>query len=176
MDTLKRKGFQAKGVAREGFTLIELLIVIAIIAIIAAVAFVALDPLTRFQDSRDAARWGDISAVAQAVKVDQVDNRGKYIGAVTSTTAGEVYMIGTDTTGCDDQNDVCDTNVTADGNCVDISGLVTEGYLPAVPISPDGDGTWTAGVTGYTLTRAANGSITIRSCESENSDEIFVQR
>ena len=54
--------------AQRGFTLIELLIVIAIIAILAGVVFVSLDPLQRFLDARDAARWTDVTAVLSAVR------------------------------------------------------------------------------------------------------------
>ena len=79
----------------KGFTLIELLIVIAIIAIIAAVVFVALDPLTRFQDARDASRWSDTAALLSAIKVDQVDNGGSYLTAVQTPCSNNsnVYMI-----------------------------------------------------------------------------------
>lgn len=165
-------------ITNRGFTLIELLIVIAIIAIIAAVVFVALDPLTRFQDARDSSRWSDISGLISAIKIDQVDNGGAYLTAITSVTAGNVYMIvdGATATGCDDQNAVCDTNVTADTSCVNLAGLVTEGYIGDVPVSPDGAGTWTSTITGYTLQRDATGIITIRACESENSTEIFISR
>lgn len=161
---------------RAGFTLIELLIVIAIIAIIAAVSFVALDPLTRFQDSRDAARWSDATAILSATKLDQIDNGGQYLSSVANATAGEVYMIGTDTTGCDDQNAQCDVAVDGDTNCVDLSGLVTDGYLGEIPVSPNGTGSWTTGTTGYTLMRSSTGSITIQACESENTDEIRIIR
>jgi prepilin-type N-terminal cleavage/methylation domain-containing protein len=162
---------------RRGFTLIELLIVIAIIAIIAAVAFVALDPLTRFRDARDSARWQDVSAVITAIKVDQVDNKGSYLSTIAnSTTPGHVYMLGTDVNNCETYDANCDTNVSTSTNCLDISGLVTEGYLAEIPVSPDGDGTWTSGHTGYTLQRDSNGAITVRSCESENSDEIKLAR
>lgn len=160
---------------KKGFTLIELLIVIAIIAIIAAVAFVALDPLTRFQDARDSSRWSDTSAVLSAIKVDQVDNGGSYLAAIASTTAGEVYMIGTCTSGCDDQNTQCDTAVESDTHGVDLSGLVDEGYLGEVPISPNGQGTWDSNTTGYTLQRDATGVITVRACESENPSSPEIQ-
>lgn len=162
----------------RGFTLIELLIVIAIIAIIAAVVFVALDPLTRFQDARDSSRWSDISAILNAIKVDQVDNGGTYLSSIAATDAGSIYMIvdGSVTSGCDDQNTYCDTNVSGDAHCVNLVGLVTEGYLGDVPVSPNGSGTWTASITGYTLERDTTGIITIRACESENSDEIWVAR
>jgi len=162
--------------ARAGFTLIELLIVIAIIAILAAVVFVALDPLTRFQDTRDATRASDIGGILSAAKVDQVDNGGAYLSAIAGMTAGSVYMIGTDTTGCDDNNTSCDTNVTADTSCVDLTGLATEGYIGSVPISPTGAVTWSAGTTGYTATRASTGILTVRSCESENTTEISLSR
>lgn len=159
---------------RKGFTLIELLIVIAIIAILAAVAFVALDPLTRFKDARDAHRWSDISAMLNAAKTDQVDNKGNYTAAIQAMTAGQVYMIGTDVALCTAYNANCDTPVTGAATCVDISGLVTAGKLAAVPVGPNGAGTWTAGHTGYTLQKDATGALTARSCESENTTEIFL--
>ena len=163
---------------KKGFTLIELLIVIAIIAIIYGVVFVALDPLTRFRDSRDAKRWSAVSNVLNAIKVDQIDNGGTYISAVANATAGEVFMItdGAVTSGCDDANTNCDTNVTDDDNCVDLAGLVTEGYIGDVPISPNGAGTWSTTSTGYTLQRDSSGVITIKACESENTTEIWVAR
>jgi len=158
----------------KGFTLIELLIVIAIIAIIAAVVFVALDPLTRFQDARDSSRWSDVSALISAVKIDQVDNGGAYLTSIGSMSTGTVYMIvdGATGTGCDDQNAYCDTGVTGDTNCVDFSGLVTEGYIGEVPISSDGEGAWLSTITGYTIEREDSGIVHVRACESENSDDI----
>lgn len=162
----------------KGFTLIELLIVIAIIAILAAVVYVALDPLTRFRDARDASRWSDVSAVLSAVKVDQVDNGGSYLAAIEALTDGDVYMITGDgtVTGCNAQNAFCDTPVTGAASCVDLSALVTDGYLGDVPISANGEGTWTTSITGYTLTKAATGVISISACESENTTEIKVTR
>ena len=174
-------------IPRKGFTLIELLIVIAIIAIIASVVFVALDPLTRFQDARDSSRWSDIAAVLDAIKVDQIDNGGQYLTAITIMATSSVYMIvdgASMATGCDDHNDDCDTNVTSDTHCVDLSGLATEGYLGDVPVSPKGNVTWDDGDTafeegtGYTLERSSTGIITVRACESENpsSPEIKISR
>ena len=165
-----------QGSKKHGFTLIELLIVIAIIAILAAVVFVALNPLKRFQDSRDSRRAADVNAVLQAAKVDQVDNGGSYIAAISALNAGDVYMIGTAVAGCDDQNAVCDSDVTSDTSCADLTGLVTEGYMGSVPVSPNGSGAWVAGTTGYTISRAATGILTVRSCESENTAEISVSR
>lgn len=168
---------------KKGFTLVELLIVIAIIAIIAAIAFVALDPLTRFQDSRDARRWSDVNAIANAIVVDQVDNGGDYLAAIASTTVGEVYMItqGGMTSGCDDNNNVCDTTVTSDTNCVDLSGLVDEGYLGVLPIAPETTAvTWDNGDageegTGYTLERISTTTISVRACQAENSESPEIQ-
>ncbi len=144
---------------KKGFTLIELLIVIAIIAIIAGVVFVALDPLTRFQDSRDSRRWGDVTGVLSAVKINQVDKKGSYLDSVASTTPGTPYMIGTgsDATGC------TAASTTA---LVDLSGLVTGGYLASVPIDPR---VGTALKTFYYLLRNANGTVTIGACIPEHT-------
>lgn len=166
---------------KKGFTLVELLIVIAIIAIIAAVAFVALDPLTRFKDSRDAARWSDVSAMAGAIKVDQVDNKGSYAYGVRydtsggALTSGDNYMIsnatttaGCNATGCSAVDEVDD--------CVNLNELVREGYLGELPISPNGDGSWTSALTGYYLTYNDNGSVTVSACEAENASSISITR
>jgi prepilin-type N-terminal cleavage/methylation domain-containing protein len=158
---------------KRGFTLIELLIVIAIIAIIAAVAFVALDPLTRFKDSRDSRRWQDISSIADAIVVNQVDNHGYYDTAISNATTSLVYPIGTCVSAC--ATSTCDTEMGTT-TFIDLAGLVTEGYLGAVPVSPDGVGSWSTSTTGYTLEKMPTGSIVIRACESENSDEIKVIR
>jgi len=154
---------------RKGFTLIELLIVIAIIAILAAVVFVALDPLTRFQDSRDASRWSDVTSVLDAVKVDQVDNGGAYVAAVTALVAGSYYQIGTAGAACDGS---C-TAQAVGAVCADLTALVTEGYLGAVPMDPS---TGTAAETDYYIMRAATGVITVGACDEEGSSSIEVTR
>ena len=154
----------------KGFTLIEFLIIIAIIAILSAVVFVALDPLTRFKDTRDSRRWSDISSILNAVKIDQVDNGGAYLSAIADLAEGEVYMIASNANvvGCDD-NCSSTTPVTDDNNCANLSGLVTEGYLAEIAISPNGDYEWDASTTGYTISRTATGAITIEACEAENT-------
>lgn len=168
---------------QQGFTLIELLVVIAIIGVLVGVVFVALDPATRFEQARDAVRQNDVQEILSAVKLHQVDNDGDYLAAIAATTAGSVYMIvdGAMDIGCDDNNTSCDTAVTSDTTCVDLSGLVDQ-YLEDVPISPTGAVTWDDGSadgeegTGYTLERETNGVIRIRACESEDTTEIEAAR
>lgn len=180
----------------KGFTLIELLIVMAIISILAAVVFVALDPLTRFRDSRDAARWTDVSALVSAIKIDQVDNGGEYLDTVKEPTvanptigmnAGEIYMIvdGTAPSDCAAGNANCDVDVSSATHCVNMADLVTQGYLGKVPVSPNGNGSWSgkdgtsagvSGLTGYSIERSSTGILTVRACEAENAPEIKVSR
>lgn len=191
MKKTNRQGFTPlnRGANLTGFTLIELLIVMAIISIIAAVVFVALDPLTRFRDSRDAARWTDISALVSAIKIDQVDRGGSYIPAVTAMTAGQVYMItdGASPADCALAAAManCSVDVSSATDCVNLADLVQNGYLGKIPVSPKGGNyTWTgkdpaggpSGLTGYTLERSDSGILTVRACENENTGEIKVSR
>jgi prepilin-type N-terminal cleavage/methylation domain-containing protein len=155
--------------SNEGFTLIELLIVIAIIAVIASVTFVALNPLQRFREARDSTRWSDVNQILSAIKIDQIDNGGEYNTEIKALTDGTVYMIGTAGSGCDDNNGNCDTNVTNDTACVDLTRLSDEGYLPAVPISPGTTTLWSATITGYTLT-VTSSIATVKACQSEDPD------
>mgnify|MGYP001600628332 CR=1 FL=1 len=165
---------------RKGFTLIELLIVIGIVAILAAVVFIGLDPLTRFRDARDAARWTDITAILSAVRVDQVDHGGRYSYGIRHDTAeatGTPFMIldgnATSTNTC---NASCDVAISS-GNCDDLSQLVTRGYLGKLPVSPNGASSWSStGNTGFYVQINSNNSITVGACESENTPSITVTR
>ena len=152
-----------------GFTPIELLIVIAIIAILAAVVFVALDPLTRFRDARNSQRWSDVTAVLSAIKVDQVDNGGSYLSAITSLTNGTTNVIGTCSSGADS---TC-TATTTQAACVDLTGLVNEGYLGSIPYDPS---TGSAANTDYYLYKDASGIIKIGACDPEGGATIQVSR
>ncbi|SRR6056297_1435073 len=159
--------FTSKSKGQSGFTLIELLIVIAIIAILAAVVFVALDPLSRFQDSRDSQRWSDVSAVVSAIKTDQVDNGGDYLTEIEDLDANAAYVIG----GCDSGATCSSAPTTTQDDCVDLGGLVDEGYLGSVPVDPS-DGT--AEETGYYIIRRDTGLVEVGACSPEGTGEIKV--
>lgn len=153
---------------KKGFTLVELLIVIAIIAILAVVVFVALDPLSRFQDARDSQRWSDVTAILDAVKLDQVDNGGSYVAAVSGLTDNLYYAIGT----CSGST-TCTAVAESATACADLTAMATEGYLPAVPMDPSNG---TAANTDYYIQRTAGNVVTIGSCDPEGGSAISVSR
>lgn len=62
--------------ALGGFTIVELLIVIVVIAILAAISIVAFTGIQ--QRARDTHRKSDLSTLAKAIQVYQVDN-GDYV-------------------------------------------------------------------------------------------------
>ncbi len=156
----------------RGFTLIELLIVIAIIAILAAVVFVALDPSSRFKKARNARRQSDVENIAAAIVTYQVDNDGSLPTAISGMTAGS-HIIGTNgSTGCDSG---C-TATTTQAACVDLTSLVTGGYLGSVPVDPTGGTTATSLKTMYYITANATGTITAGACIPELSQTISVTR
>jgi type IV pilus assembly protein PilA len=161
-----------------GFTLIELLIVIAIIAILAGVVFVALDPLRRFRDARDSRRFADASAVLSAIRVAQVDKGGKYtygIRALASVATGTKYMITNGTTTPASCAVSC-AGGTLGNNCANFDQIQLSGYIGAIPVSPNGSGSWSSGVTGYYTQLNSNGSVTVGACEAENQTAISITR
>jgi type IV pilus assembly protein PilA len=164
-----------------GFTMVEILIIIAIIAILASVVFVALDPLKRFRESRDSNRSSEVASILNAIKVDQVDNGGAYLESVATTTMATStwYMIGTGSgAACQMGASDCYGGVTTT-DCVDLTGLQTEGYLGSIPVSPEeGDHDWDDSVTGYLLQKEDSGILHARACEceSENGCPIEISR
>lgn len=162
----------------RGFNFINSIIILAIVVIIVASLFLSIDPWSRARDNRDAQRWSDITDILTAIKIDQIDNGGDYMPAVRDLPIGRIFMItnGAVSEGCSAQNEYCTTEVKSDVNCVNLAGLVSEGYLLDVPVSPEGLNQWSESATGYTLEKDAGGRLTVRSCESENSNEISITR
>lgn len=157
-----------------GFTLIELLIVIAVLAILASITFLALDPLKRFQDTRNAKRWAEVEAILSAVKLHQLDNDGDFLTAVDNLSADLYYQIGSGS----DCGDTC-TNPTVilQDNCVDLSGLISSGHLVEIPIDPH-DENASAIETRYYMIKTSNGTITVGACSEEqgSADSVpFIQ-
>lgn len=73
-------------------------------------------------------------------------------------------MIGTSTGTC---------SATSTTGSVDLSALVTEGYLGSVPTDPSSG---SSSETDYYLVKDSTGIITIGACEAENSVSISVSR
>lgn len=158
---------------KKGFTLIELIIVIAVIALLAAAVFVAVDPAKRIGEARDAQRWSDVSAIADAFLKYTVDNNGTF--PTTTAAAGIYYAImGEGTTGM--AASTCQ-NVSHSATMGVLLDNLTTTYLATMPVDPGGLADSTKN-TGYYFMKAATGRITVGACaESDYADaSIYVQR
>ena len=145
----------------HGFTLIELIIVIAIIALLAAATFVAVDPAKRVGEARDAQRWADITAIADAYMTYLVDNAGTtattsaFNSGVTYWIAAAAYNAG----GVETAPSCTATTVSA---ALDLHALVTAGYIGDIPDDPSGvsnDG------TRYWFYKTTAGTVKVGACE-----------
>jgi prepilin-type N-terminal cleavage/methylation domain-containing protein len=157
---------------KQGFTLIELLIVIGVIAVLAAFVFVALDPMKRFQDSRNAKRWSDVNSILSAIKLDQVDNGGSYHANIAAMTDNTYYQIGSADSGC---NSACaNPSVTLQAACVDLLDLIDQGYIADIPFDPN----WTEAspdTTGYYIYRFNSGQLLVGACHEEQGSHDTIQ-
>lgn len=148
--------------SRPGFTLIELIIVIAIIAIIAASAFVAIDPVRRFQSSRNGSRWTDVTAILQALKTYQVDTKGS-LPASLDAVAASVQIIGEAVGACTSLT--CTGQTVAATACgIDDLDTTLASYLKTVPKDPKSG---TNANTRYYANVDANGFMSVGACDEE---------
>jgi len=150
---------------RRAFTLIELLLVIGIIAILASIVIVAINPTKQLGDARNAQRRSDVNTVLNAVYQYAIDNNGTLPGDIPTGSAKQVCESATTGTAC--------TSVAPDGvEGVDLSSLVGT-YIVGVPEDPQDA---TAGTTGYTIIKDANGRVTVAAPSAEQGATISVTR
>jgi len=145
---------------KEGFTLIELLIVIGIIAVLMSIAIVAINPGRQFAKANNAKRWGDANAIASAISMNIIENKGIFTGTCETTIPAGPTIIA---------DDVAKTDATK----TDICTCIVDSYLGSMPYDPTTTGaSYTACDdynTGYTISKSAAGRITIKApdCQTE---------
>lgn len=148
----------------KGFTLIELLVVIAIIVTLAVLVSVAIDPVRRFQESRNARRWSDVNSINTAIHTFILDNSGAMPSGMVAD--GSEYQLGT----C--SNDGAALCPGAADACLDL-GSELDNYLKSMPIDPLNG---TASTTGYSVSLDSNMITTVKACSAERSTTIQISQ
>ena len=140
----------------KGFTLIEVLLVIAILAILAGIVIIAVNPFKQLADARNAQRKADATTILNGVYQYTVDNSGTLPATITTTPTA-----------------ICVTGGTCTG-LIDLAVLTnTEKYLTSMPKDPS---TATANSTAYSISKSANGRVTVAAGSAENGVTISVTR
>ncbi len=145
--------------SQKGFTLIEILLVVAAIAILAGIVIVAINPAKQLGDTRNASRNSAVNTILNAITQYAVDNNGILPSGITASTT-----------------EICSSSV-ATSSCtglVDLSVLTIGGkYVTAIPDEPQKTNPNGAG---YTVSRNANGRITVSAQFPESGATISVTR
>lgn len=161
----KKKGFTRPNFVKQnlgGFTLIELLIVIGIIAILMAIAIVAINPVRQFAKANNAARYAGVNTILNAVSQNIVDGRGTWdtAGACDALPASAEPIAVDDADPLTDEADICDCLVAT--------------YIGAMPVDPTTGSVTTppctAYDTGYEISQAANGRVTVSAPGAEDDN------
>jgi type IV pilus assembly protein PilA len=142
----------------KGFTLIELLVVIGILATLLAITLIAINPARQFAQANNTKRRSDVLQLLNAVHQYAADNQGQFpTGLTASAAAAPIANTGTD---------VCTAIMPTY-----ISALPTDPSLNTNPVTDCG--TYD---TGYTVSRDAQGRITVAAPSAELGQNISVVR
>lgn len=147
----------------KAFSLIEILIVVALMIILATITIIAINPAKNFQDTRNAQRSSDVSAILNAVTqyTSEQGNLLSDLGTVPLCTDTPAE-IGTET------------------GMVDLTGApLVEDYIVEIPLDPTaGSADETTGVitTGYTICQTDGGRVQIDAPNAEGDKTISVKR
>ncbi|MFC1630217.1 prepilin-type N-terminal cleavage/methylation domain-containing protein [Patescibacteria group bacterium] len=161
---------------KKGFTLIELLIVIGIIAILMAIAIIAINPGRQFAKANNAKRWADVGAIANAISLKIVEERGDWgvsgnCEDLLSLTDGVTYPLAFDDGDPTvDEVDICDCLVPYYFGSMPLDPDPTGGLPPneTPPCSVIGDSSYYD--TGYTISRGSEGRIKITAPLADDAD------
>ena len=132
----------------KGFTIVELLIVIAIITVLITIIYAQLNPQKQIENARRIAANRDINELIVGIKLyKSLDNEGNYPAGIQNLADGEALMIkdtnndgATDyialpSVDCPAVNVISESDTqaiklkSAAGDAVDLSTLVTKGYV-----------------------------------------------
>ena len=144
--------------SKLGFTLIEVLLVVVIIAILAAIVLIAINPARQIAQSNNAQRRADVQSLINAVGQYAIDHRGALPSALTGSGAsGEISNAG-----------------------IDVCADVVPTYIAAMNFDPTAAGSHytdcTDYATGYNITTAAGGRLTVNASNAELGETISVTR
>jgi type IV pilus assembly protein PilA len=135
----------------KAFSLIEILIVVALMIILATITIIAINPAKNFQDTRNAQRSSDVSAILNAV-TQYTSEEGRSMAAL-ATEIGATIPVCPDT--------IC---IGSDATCANLAGTtdadaLVEEYIVAIPIDP-ADG-FDETNTGYEICTTDSGRVEI---------------
>ncbi|HWT55726.1 MAG TPA: type II secretion system protein [Candidatus Microsaccharimonas sp.] len=159
---------------QTGFTLVELLVVIGIIGILMAVTLVAINPIQQFQNSRNAQRQSDVTAILDAIYQYEAQNTGTVPGPTSGTTL-LTMTAGTPTALSSTGINLCTGNSLVPNYIADLPNDPQQ----ANPRTPAGSlcTAATSYTTGYTITRSASGNrFTVTAPSAENGATITATR
>ena len=155
-----------------GFTLIELLVVIGLLAILLAITLIAINPNKHFEDARNAQRSSDVDSILDAVYDYESDNNGNLPAALSglSTTPEELCHSTAGTATC------------PLGNQIDLCSALVPTYIADLPRDPSlgaGGTNCTTNSdydTGYQISEATGGRLTVYAPDAEDGQTIQVTR
>lgn len=174
----------------SGFTLIEILVVVGLIAILAAITIVAINPAKNFEQTRDAQRSSDVTAILNAITqftseegntiesflvatgFPDIDTDGDRADEMVCGTTEIGIATGIQASPADE-----DTSGTADVNeYIDIDTVLVDEYIVAIPQDPSQAVSYTNLVdSGYTMCVTTGGRVRI-TATPERATSITVSR
>lgn len=147
----------------KGFNLIQIIVATSIVLIIGVVVIFGDNVLADRGRARDARRWQDITAIAKAIELYNLENQSIPDDfSLSNLGTGDKFVLcsSAGSLTCDGQTESCVV--------VDNTGFLGK-YLPNLPIDPEKSDTTD---TGYYITRTSSNMLTIGSCESYGGDAI----
>jgi prepilin-type N-terminal cleavage/methylation domain-containing protein len=146
-----------------GFTLIELMLAISLLVALSGLVYVNINPKSRFEEARNQQRITDVYELMQAIALHRSENKGNFMNEISSLNTSLYYQIGTG----NDCSEACvNPSVTLENNCVDLSSLKTNGYIPNLPIDPYNKSA-TEEKTKYFLHLNTNNTLSVGACLPE---------
>jgi type IV pilus assembly protein PilA len=139
----------------KAFSLIEILIVVALMIILATITIIAINPGKNFQDTRNAQRSSDVSAILNAV-TQYTSEQGNSMVSLEGL-AGTINA-------CEDAEGNPQAGSPIGTATVDLSAALVEEYIVEIPMDPQ---VGTPENTGYTICKTSTGRVQIDAPNAE---------